>query len=244
VTAQPGQTEAGPVVLVTGASQGIGAAIAERFAACIPGVRLALVARNRDRLVATAERCRRAGAASVKTFSAELTEPLEVERMAEAARSAFGEIDVLVNNAGHWRGGAVHEMPVAEFALSLQENLVSMFAVTRAFLPGMLRRGSGDIFFISSTSGLQGLANNAAYCAAKHGVVGLSRALRAEVAARGIRVCCVYPGPTETPTWDGTDVDVKTLMSATDVAEVVVNAHRLSGRSMMEDVVLRPPMCA
>lgn len=241
---EAGKSEGGPVVVVTGASQGIGAAIAERFAADIPGLRLALVARNRDRLGAVAERCSRNGAQIAKTFSAELTEPAEVQRMAEGVRTAFGTVDVLVNNAGQWRGGAVHEMPVEEFSRALQENLVSMFAVTRAFLPGMLERGRGDIFFMSSTSGLDGLPNNAAYCAAKHGVAGLSKALRAEVAGRGIRVCCVYPGPTQSPTWEGSDVDTTKLMPATDVAQVLVDAYRLSGKTMMEDVVLRPAIRA
>jgi len=231
-----------PVVLVTGASQGIGAAIAERFSVCIPGVRLALTARSRERLDAVSEQCRRLGAQRVDTFAADLTDNAQVERMASAVHEAFGGVDVLINNAGRWRGGAAHEMSVADFMLVLQENLVSMFAVTRAFLPEMLRRGRGDIFLMSSLAGRTGLPHNAAYCAAKHGVAGFSKALRTEVAQRGIRVCCVYPGPTESPSWEGTNVDVAKLMPATDIAQVFVDAYRLSRKTMMEDVVLRPPV--
>lgn len=234
--AQPAQ---GPVVVVTGASQGIGAAIAERFANCIPGVRLALVATNSERLGAVAQRCRQAGA-EVEALAADLNDSVQVERMAAAVHGRFGHVDVLINNAGRWRGGAAHEMQVSDFLQVLQDNLVSMFAVTRAFLQDMLARGSGDIFLMSSTSGLTGLANNAAYCAAKHGVVGFSKALRAEVASRGIRVCCVYPGPTESPSWTGAGVDLEKLMSATDVASVFVDAYQMSRRSVMEDVILRP----
>jgi NAD(P)-dependent dehydrogenase (short-subunit alcohol dehydrogenase family) len=244
VTIQVGRSSGAPVVVVTGASQGIGAAIAERFAASLPGARLALVARNRERLRAVAERCMHAGAASAHVFECELTDAAAIERMAAEVGDAVGVVDVLINNAGRWRGGAAHEMPVSEFALTLQENLVSMFAVTRALLPTLPGRGRGDIVLMSSTSGLSGLANNAAYCAAKHGVVGFARALRAEVARRGIRVCCVYPGGTDTPTWDGVDVDRAGLMSAADVAQIVVDTHRLSGRSMVEDVILRPPSLA
>jgi NADP-dependent 3-hydroxy acid dehydrogenase YdfG len=230
----------GPVVLVTGASQGIGAAIAECFAANVPGAQLALVARNRERLAAVAARCRQLGAAAAESFPADLCIADDVARMVDDVREKLGAVDVLINNAGRWRGGAAHEMPVAEFALSLQENLVSMFAVTRGVLPDMRARRRGDVFFVSSTSGLDGLADNAAYCAAKHGVAGLAKALRAEVAPLGIRVCCVYPGATDTPTWDGSDVDRSTLMSARDVAQVFVDAYRQPRRTQIEDIVLRP----
>ncbi|HEY1077433.1 MAG TPA: SDR family oxidoreductase [Fontimonas sp.] len=229
----------GPVVVVTGASQGIGAAIAEAFAKRVPGVRLALVARNANKLAAVADTCRRSGA-TVEVQVADLTDHAAVERMAAAVHDRFGTVDVLINNAGSWKGGAAHEMSVADFVQVLQANLVSLFAVTRAFLARMLDRGSGDIFLMSSTSGLQGLANNSAYCAAKHGVSGYAKALRAEVAGRGIRVSCVYPGGTDTPTWDGSGVDTSKLMSAADIADVFVDAYRLSRRTMMEDIVLRP----
>lgn len=227
------------MVVVTGASQGIGAAIAERFSSRIPGVRLALVARNGERLAAVADRCR-AHAAEVEVMPTDLNDNAQVERMAIRVHQRFGQVDVLVNNAGSWRGGAVHEMPVEEFSRVLQDNLVSTFAVTRAFLGNMLERGTGDIFLMSSTSGLNGVANHAAYCAAKHGVAGFAKALRAEVSGRGIRVCCVYPGATESPSWEGSGVDPTKLMSADDVADAFVDAYRLSRRSVMEDLVLRP----
>jgi short-subunit dehydrogenase len=224
---------------VTGASQGIGAAIAERFASRVVGVRLALVATNIERLSGVSKKCRDLGA-QAEVFATDLNDNAQVERLASEVQKKFGHVDVLINNAGRWRGGAVHEMTVSDFAQVLQDNLINMFAVTRAFLPPMLERGSGDIFLMSSTSGLIGLANNAAYCAAKHGVAGFSKALRAEVAGRGIRVCCVYPGGTESPSWEGSGVDVETLMSANDVADVFVDAFQRSRRTVLEDIVLRP----
>lgn len=231
--------QSNPVVVVTGASQGIGAAIAERFASRVSGVRLALVATNTERLNQVAQKCRAIGALA-EVFPTDLNDNAQVERLAAEVHKKFGHVEVLINNAGRWRGGAAHEMSVSDFAQVLQDNLINMFAVTRAFLPSMLERGSGDVFLMSSTSGLVGLANNAAYCAAKHGVAGFSKALRAEVAARGIRVCCVYPGGTESPSWDGSGVDVSTLMSAADVADVFVDAYQRSRRTVLEDIILRP----
>lgn len=226
--------------MVTGASQGIGAAIAERFAVRVPGVRLALVATNAERLSAVAQKCQASGA-QADVFVCNLTDNAQVENMAAEVLKKFGSVEVLVNNAGRWRGGAADEMSVADFTQVLQDNLISMFAVTHAFLPAMLKRGVGDIFLMSSTSGLEGLANNTAYCAAKHGVAGLSKALRAEVAGRGLRVCCVYPGGTESPSWEGSGVNPETLMSANDVADAFVDAHLRSRRTVIEDIVLRPP---
>lgn len=226
-------------MVVTGASQGIGAAIAERFASRVPGVRLALVATNTARLTLVAEKCRSIGA-QAEILPADLNDNDQVERMAAEVLKKFRGVDVLVNNAGRWRGGAAHEMSVSDFTQVLQDNLINMFAVTREFLPSMLKKGSGDIFLMSSTSGLVGLANNAAYCAAKHGVAGFSKALRAEVAGQGIRVCCVYPGGTESPSWEGSGVNVETLMSAEDVADVFVDAFQRSRRTVLEDIVLRP----
>jgi short-subunit dehydrogenase len=228
-----------PVVVVTGASQGIGAAIAERFASRVPQVQLALVATNTERLAVVAQKCKALGA-QAEIYPTDLNDNAQVERMAAGLHKKFGHIDVLINNAGRWRGGAAHEMSVSDFAQVLQDNLINMFAVTRAFLPPMLAQGRGDIFLMSSTSGLVGLANNAAYCAAKHGVAGFSKALRAEVAGQGIRVCCVYPGGTESPSWEGSGVNVETLMSAEDVADVFVDAFQRSRRTVLEDIVLRP----
>lgn len=232
-------SEASPVVVVTGASQGIGASIAERFSCRVAGVRLALVARRELLLSSVAQRCRELGA-QAEIFPVDLNDNRQVEDMSSAVLAAFGRVDVLVNNAGRWHGGAVDEMPVTDFVQVLQDNLINMYAVTRAFLPSMRNAGRGDIFLMSSTSGLEGLANNTAYCAAKHGVSGFSKALRAEVSGYGVRVCCVYPGATESPSWEGSGVDLGSLMSAADVADAFVDAYLRSRRAVVEEIVLRP----
>lgn len=230
-----------PVIAVTGASQGIGAAIAAQFAGHVPGARLALVARNADRLAQVRDHCR-AFDAQAEAVPADLSEPAQVERMAREVLALYGRVDVLVNNAGMWRGAPAHQCDVAAFNAVIQANLVSVFAVTRAFLPGMIERGCGDIFNMSSIAGLQGFANNAAYCAAKHGVTGLSKVLRAELRDKGIRVCCVHPGPTLSPSWEGTGVGPERLMPAEDVARAFLEVYRMSRNTVVEEIVLRPQL--
>lgn len=231
---------ASPLVLVTGASQGIGAAIARRFANGLPGCRLALVARNAAKLHAVADQCR--ATAEVDCFAADLASPAQAAAMARDVQVRFGTPDVLINNAGFWRGAPAHELSVADFSAVIQADLVSVYAVTHAFLPAMIQRRSGDIFNMSSTAGLQGFAGNTAYCAAKFGVTGLSKALRLELREHGIRVCCVHPGPTLSPSWDGTGVPTQRLMPAEDVAQAFFDIYRLSRTTVVEEIVLRPQL--
>lgn len=228
-----------PVIVVTGASQGIGAAIAQRFASGMPGARLALVARNPANLERTATAC---SGAQTACFAADLADPAQVESMAAGVLQHYGRVDVLINNAGYWRGGPSQTLSVADFTAVVQADLVSVFAVTRAFLPGMIAQRSGDIFNMSSTAGLQGFAGNAAYCAAKFGVTGLSKVLRAELREHGIRVCCVHPGPTLSPSWDGTGVPPERLMPAEDIAAAFFDIYRLSRNTVVEEIVLRPQL--
>jgi NAD(P)-dependent dehydrogenase (short-subunit alcohol dehydrogenase family) len=229
-----------PLVLVTGASQGIGAAIALRFARGLSGCRLALVARNAAKLQATAEAC--SASAQAEAFAADLSVPEQVSLMANDVQARWGTPDVLINVAGWWRGGPAHELSVEDFAAVLNANLLSSYAVTRAFLPAMIARKSGDIFNMSSTAGLQGFPGNVAYCAAKFGVTGMTKALRLELREHGIRVCCVHPGPTLSPSWDGTGVAAERLMPAEDVAQAFFDIYRLSRNTVVEEIVLRPQL--
>lgn len=228
-----------PVVLITGASQGIGVAIAEVFAREVPGVRLALVARNARNLAAVARRCARAGA-TAEAFPCDVSAEAPVSALAAAVRARFGRVDVLINNAGVFAGAPFAETAVADFDRLIAANLRSAFLVTRAFLPPMLRRGRGDVFFMSSIAGLDAYPNGAAYCAAKFGVTGLARVLRAETKGKGVRVCCIHPGATWSPSWAASGVRRGRLMPAADVARAFLEVYRMSRRTVVEEIVLRP----
>lgn len=226
-------------MLVTGASQGIGAAIAEVFAREVRGVRLALVARNERNLARVAKACGKAGG-EAEVFRCDVADEGEVAEMSAAVAKRWGPVDVLINNAGVFAAAPFAELSVAEFDRVVAANLRSAFLVTRAFLPAMVERGRGDVFFMSSIAGLGAYPNAAAYCAAKFGVTGLAKVLRAETKGTGVRVCCVYPGATWSPSWSASGVNQERIMPAEDVARAFLDVWRMSRRTVVEEIVLRP----
>lgn len=228
-----------PVVVITGASQGIGAAIARTFARELGGVRLALVARNEKNLAGVARACAKLGATS-SAFACDVSDEASVAALATAVTKRFGSVDVLINNAGKFAGAPFTEMSVADFDRMLAVNLRSVFLVSRAFAPAMIARKRGDIFNMSSIAGLVAYPGGAGYSAAKFGVSGLSKVMRAELRDKGVRVCCVYPGATASPSWEGSGVDEARMMPAEDVAQAFFDIYRLTRRTVVEEIVLRP----
>jgi len=230
-----------PVILITGASQGIGAAIAKVFARELKGCRLALVARNERNLAAVAKACEKLGATAA-VFGCDVTDGKSVAAMAQAVFARFRRVDVLINNAGAFTPGPFAQTSVAAFDQMIAVNLRSAFLVTQAFLPPMLKRKSGDIFFMSSIAGLKAYPNGAGYCAAKFGLTGLAKVLREETKEQGIRVCCVHPGATWSPSWSGSGVKPTRMIPAEDIAQAILDTWRLSRRTVVEEIVLRPQL--
>lgn len=230
-----------PVVLITGASQGIGAAIAKVFAKEVRGVRLALVARNAKNLSAVARACAKLGA-TTKVFSCDVSDEAAVAAMMSAVTKRFGTVDVLINNAGAFAMAPFAKTSVQEFDRMIATNLRSAFLITQAFLPAMVERKRGDVFFMSSIAGLGAYPQAAAYCAAKFGVTGLAKVLRAETKDFGVRVCCVHPGATWSPSWSASGVKPERIMPAEDVARAFLDVWRLSRRTVVEEIVLRPQL--
>ncbi|TPQ47707.1 3-hydroxyacyl-CoA dehydrogenase [Prosthecomicrobium hirschii] len=180
------------VALVTGGAQGIGLAVARAFLA--EGAAVAIADVRADVLEAAA-----AGLPGrVLPVTLDVTDEAAIAAAAEQAEAAHGPVDILVANAGAAASGPFDKTERATWDAMLAVNLTGVWLTTRAFLPGMVKRRSGRVIAIASTAGLVGYPYVAAYVAAKHGVVGLVRALALEVARKGVTVNAVCPGFTET----------------------------------------------
>jgi len=176
--------------VITGGGSGIGASCAQALAEA--GARITLMGRDLARLETQRDAMRAHG--DVACVSVDVTNEAAVAE----AFSRVGAVDILVNNAGHAQAAPFTHTDAALWQRMLDVNLTGVFLCTRAVLPSMLERGYGRIVNVASTAGQIGYAYVAAYCAAKHGVIGLTRALAAEVATKGVTVNAVCPGYTET----------------------------------------------
>ena len=184
------------VVLVTGAGQGIGAAIAERFAAAAAVV--AVNSLHADKASATAQRLRGEGARA-EAFPADVGDPRQAEDLVGAVEAALGPVEVLVNNAAVLAMERLVDLDLAEWHRQLQVDLTGPFLLSRRVVPSMVGRGWGRIVNVSSIWGLVGARGATAYSSAKGALIGLTRALDEEVGPHGVRVCAIAPGVISTP---------------------------------------------
>jgi NAD(P)-dependent dehydrogenase (short-subunit alcohol dehydrogenase family) len=233
------QTLNGKVAFVTGASRGIGLAIARRLVG--EGIRVAAVGKDEARLSQARPTLEAAGPAPIETLRADVRSSGDVERAVAAAVARFGGLDIVINNAGVGVFADVAAMSAAQWSEVIDTNLTGVFNVCRAAIPHLRERGGGFIINISSLAGKNPFAGAAAYCASKSGLNAFSEALMQEVRYDGIRVSAVLPGSVATGFAagdEGRGADWK--IAPDEVAEVVLNLLRHDPRSLPSRVELRP----
>jgi 3-oxoacyl-[acyl-carrier protein] reductase len=197
----------GKAALVTGASGGIGNAIARALHA--QGAAVTLSGTRADAL----EQLRGMLGERAHVVAARMDDPADIERLAKDAEAAMGKIDILVNNAGITRDNISMRMKDEEWESVLQVNLTGAFRLTRAAMRGMMKRRSGRVINITSVVGVTGNPGQANYAAAKAGLIGMSKSLAQELASRGITVNCLAPGFIATPMTDAlTDEQKKAIL--------------------------------
>jgi NAD(P)-dependent dehydrogenase (short-subunit alcohol dehydrogenase family) len=223
------------VILVTGASRGIGLAITRALGQ--EGARLILVARNRRPLDQAAVGVRGA----VMTAAADVTKPGDVKRLFAAVQKRIGRLDVLINNAGAFTFKPFAKTTLDDWRRNLDTNLTSIFLATQAAMP-LLKRCRGEVVNILSISSRVAFANCAAYTASKFGALGLTEVLRRELHAHGIRVTAILPGMTNTRMKKEFDFPVQgqDLLQPEDVADAVVGALFQPRRATVEEILLMP----
>ena len=221
------------VVLVTGASRGIGRAIVVRFAragdtvvACARGA-TGLAELQRDFPEVDCRPC-------------DMRDGAAVDALAREVQARHGAVDLLVNNAGAYRPGQIASEDDDALLDMLQANLVGAYRLTRRVLPAMMARRSGMVLNVCSTASIAAYPNGGSYSIAKHALHGFSRNLREEMKPHGVRVVALLPGATLTASWDGVPLPPERLMPAEDVAEMAWCAWTMSARTVVEDIVMRP----
>ncbi len=202
----------GRTALVTGAGRGIGAETARALARA--GARVTVAARSRDEVEETARSIRDLGGEAL-VITCDVTDERQVDDMVAASTEAWGPTDILVNNAGTSSSNPLHRVTLGEWRRVMDVNATGTFLCTRAVLPEMVGRGYGRIVNVASVAGLEGAPYISAYTAAKHAVIGFTRAIAAEVASRGVTVNAVCPGYVDTPMTDAT-VDNVARRTGTD----------------------------
>jgi 3-oxoacyl-[acyl-carrier protein] reductase len=228
---------AGSVALVTGSSRGIGRAIAHRLA--LLGASVSICGRDRAALADSAQGLGKIGV-PVHSQMADVTKPADVTELVARTEAALGPITILVNNAGIGLFGPAHEKTEADWDRVLDTNLKSVFLLSRAVAPSMIRRSSGDIINISSLAGKNTFAGGAIYCASKWGVIGLSGCMAEDLREHGIRVSVICPGSVATEFSTRGAKDASKVLSPEDVAHAVEAIVTQGPRSFLSEIHLRP----
>jgi short-subunit dehydrogenase len=225
-------------VVITGASRGIGKELALNFAK--EGASLFLCSRDMDKAILWQQEFMYKYQIKVVSFNAYLGDEEQTKAFGAQLLNAVEHVDILINNAGVYEPGSIHNEPEGQLEKMISVNLYCAYHLTRILVPRMIERKSGHIFNMSSIAALKSYPNGGSYSISKFALTGFSKNLREELMGHGIEVTTVYPGATMTSSWDGSGIDPNRIMEASDIAKMIVVASKLSPQACVEDLVIRP----
>lgn len=225
-------------IIITGASKGIGKAIAEIFAA--QNKTLFICARNENELVATANELRKNyPSCTIYTKAVDLSNKQEVLDFANFCLEKATP-DILINNAGQFIPGSIYTEDDETLFKMMNINLYSAYYLTKAVLPKMMENKSGHIFNMCSVAAIKAYSNGGSYSISKHALLGFNNNLREELKPHHIKVTAIHPGATYTSSWEGSGFQKSRFIEAEDIAKMVFNCSQLSANAVVEEILIRP----
>jgi short-subunit dehydrogenase len=225
-------------IVITGASKGMGKAIAEKFASSKND--LFICSRNEMPLAKTAEEISKKYGGVVKYFAADLSEKYGVQAFYNWLSEQNIDVDILINNAGEFIPGSIFNEEEGTLEKMINVNLFSAYHLTRKLLPRMMEKRMGHIFNMCSIASLKAYPNGGSYSISKYALMGFSKNLREEMKPYNIKVTAVYPGAVYTSSWEGSGVPSERIMESGDISQMIYAASLLSPQACVEDIVIRP----
>jgi short-subunit dehydrogenase len=229
------------LIIVTGGTKGIGKAVIREFAD--KGFDVVTCSRKESDLIKLSKvinndfpDCK------VHYKVVDLSQKSQVNDFVDFIKSLNRKVDVLLNNAGLYVPGQVHNEPDGNLEFMINTNLYSAYYLTRGLIGEMMERKSGHIFNLCSTASITPYVNGGSYCISKFALLGMSKVLREEMKPFNVKVTSILPGATLTASWEGVDLPPERFMKSEDIAQVIWTAYSLSGSAVMEEVLLRPQL--
>lgn len=229
------------LAIITGGTKGIGKALVEKFAS--QGFDILTCARNTSDLESLKSTiCELNKDVQIVTCVADLSTKKGREVILETYKTLNRTVDVLVNNAGLFVVGQIHNEAEGVLENQIQTNLMSAYDISRGIIPGMISKKVGTIFNICSTASIVPYVSGGSYCISKFALLGMTKVLREEMKEHNIRVTAVLPGATLTASWEGVDLPKERFMKPEDVADAIWGVYNLSNQTVVEELLLRPQL--
>lgn len=228
------------MIVVTGGTKGIGRAIIDNFAN--EGKNVIVCARNEQDLNTLQKEVEEKYKVKVGTFVCDVSKKEECKSFIDYVNNFGEDIEILVNNAGVFVPGAIHDEEEGAFEMMMQTNMYSTYYITRGLIHKMIEKKHGYIFNIASVASFMAYANGGSYSISKHAMLGFSKCLREEMKPHNVKVTSVMPGATFTNSWAGVDLPEDRFMKSKDIADLVLSAYKLSNSAVVEDIIVRPQL--